>query len=256
MRLTANNLSQLNGIRHGFFTRRGGVSEGVYASLNCGGNSLGDTTARVAENRRRAMVEMGLNPADLCTIRQVHSPEVVTVTDLWNSPAPRADGMVTSLPGLTLGILTADCAPVLLADSQADIIGAAHAGWRGARAGVIEATVAAMEVLGAQASRINAAIGPCIAQASYEVGETFQQLFVNTDAANVALFVDGSNGRAHFDLTGFVRQRLISAGVSQISVLARDTCTEVQDFFSYRRSCKEGTAGHGCNLSAIAFINS
>ena len=152
MRLTADSLSQLSGVQHGFFTRHGGVSEGVYASLNCGGNNSRDSTERITENRRRAMVKMNLNPADLCTIHQVHSPDVVTVTGLWDGPAaPHADGMVTSLPGLILGILTADCAPILLADSQAGVIGAAHAGWRGARTGVIEATVTAMEVLGAQA---------------------------------------------------------------------------------------------------------
>ena len=251
MRLTAEYLSRSSAVRHGFFTRRGGVSEGIYASLNCG-NGSGDTADRVAENRRRAMAELGLDPASLLTVYQMHSPEVVTVTGPWSGPTPRADAMVTSRPGVALGILTADCAPVLLADGQAGVIGAAHAGWRGALAGVVEATVAAMEALGAQAERMSAAIGPCIAQASYEVGPEFREPFLAADGANGALFVEGRNGRPHFDLPGFVGRRLISSGVSQVAVLARDTCAEAEDFFSYRRSCKEGAPDYGRNLSAIA----
>lgn len=254
MRLTAENLDGVRAVRHGFFTRRGGVSEGIYASLNCG-NGSADTADRVAENRRRAMAELGLDAAGLSTLYQVHSPEVVTVTGPWSGPIPRADAMVTARPGVALGILTADCAPVLLADGQAGVIGAAHAGWRGALAGVVEATVAAMEALGAQAGRMSAAIGPCIAQASYEVGPEFRAPFLAADGANDVLFVEGG-GRPHFDLAGFVARRLHSAGILRVAVLARDTCAEAEDFFSYRRSCKEGAPDYGRNLAAIALVKS
>ena len=255
MRLTAENLDGVRAIRHGFFTRGGGVSEGIYASLNCG-NGSGDAADRVAENRRRAMAELGQDEASLLTLYQVHSPDVVTVNGPWSGPSPRADAMVTSRPGLALGILTADCAPVLLADAEGGVIGAAHAGWRGALAGVVEAAVAAMEALGAKAEHMSAAVGPCIAQASYEVGPEFRAPFLTADAANGALFADGGKGRPHFDLPGFVGRRLTSAGVSQVTVLARDTCAEAEDFFSYRRSQHRGDPDYGRNLSVIALVKS
>ncbi len=253
MRLTAENLNGVGAVRHGFFTRHGGVSEGIYASLNCG-NGSGDAADRVAENRRRAMAELGHAEASLLTLHQVHSPDVATVTGRWSGPSPRADAMVTDRPGLALGILTADCAPVLLADGEAGVVGAAHAGWRGALAGVVEAAVVAMEALGARAGRMSAAVGPCIAQASYEVGPEFRDPFLTADAANGALFVAGGNGRPHFDLSGFVGRRLQSAGVSQVTVMARDTCAEGEDFFSYRRSCHDGDPDYGRNLSVIALV--
>ncbi|MSO71620.1 MAG: peptidoglycan editing factor PgeF [Alphaproteobacteria bacterium] len=238
------------GLAHGFFTRTGGVSEGAFASRNCGFSSS-DTPARVRENRARSMAALGL-PADaLMTLRQVHSPTVVTVRGAWaDGVAPAADGLVTDRPGLVLGILTADCAPVLLADAEAGVIGAAHAGWRGALDGVIEATVAAMAALGARPSRIAAAVGPCIAQASYEVGPEFRARFTAIEAQD--LFQPGTGDRYQFDLPGFARRRLEAAGVGQIEVLGRDTCADAEMFFSYRRSVLTKVGAYGSNLSAIA----
>lgn len=237
-------------LAHGFFTRAGGVSEGAFASRNCG-FAAGDAPERVRENRARSLAELGL-PADrLITLRQVHSPNVVTVRGPWpDGVAPAADGLVTDRPELALGILTADCAPILFADTQAGIIGAAHAGWRGALDGVIEATVAAMVALGARASRIRAAVGPCIAQASYEVGPEFRERFRAVDAKS--LFRPGAGDRFQFDLPGFARRRLEAAGVGHIDVLGRDTCAEADIFFSYRRSVLTKAGGYGSNLSAIA----
>ncbi len=251
MRLSAARLDGLGPVRHAFFTRRGGVSEGLYASLNCG-NGSGDDSKRVAENRRRAMAALDLRPGDLITLYQVHSREVVTVGGSHRGRAPRADAMVTDRPGLALGILTADCAPVLLADAQAGVIGAAHAGWRGALAGVIECTVAAMEALGAEAARIAAGVGPCIAQHSYEVGPEFPAPFLAADPSTRRHFVDGGNHRPHFDLPGYVARRLEAAGVTAPEILAHDSCAEAERFFSYRRACREGEPDYGRNLSAIA----
>ena len=243
----------LPGIRHGFFTRVGGVSAGVYASLNCGFGAK-DEAARVSENRARAMKLLRLSPSALATAKQVHGAETVVVEKPWPEDlAPRADALVTNRPGIALGILTADCAPILLADSEARIIGAAHAGWRGALQGVIEAVVAAMEDLGASAPRICAAIGPCIGRSSYEVGPEFPAPFLAQDPANAAFFARGARaGHFLFDLPGYTEKRLKALGLKRVELSGADTAAEAARFFSYRRACLKGEPGHGLGLSAIA----
>jgi len=245
-----------DGIRHAFFTRVGGVSEGLFASLNCGLGS-GDVEASVIENRRRAAAALDLPPEQLITCHQVHSPQVVVVERPWRrEDRPRADAMVTRAPGVALGILTADCAPVLLADPAARIVGAAHAGWRGARGGVLEATVAAMTELGAAPQRIAAAVGPCIAQASYEVGPEFPAPFLAEDAQNAAFFVPaGRAGHFLFDLPGYVVRRLRRLGLARVVRTGGDTAAEPDRFFSYRRSCLRQEPDYGRALSAIALAD-
>jgi len=252
MRLTADTLSQARAVRHGFFTRRGGVSTGIYASLNCG---LGSNDERdlVLENRRRAMAEIGFAESALHTVYQIHSAHVVTVSDpAADTRAARADAMVSDRPGIALGILAADCAPVLITDVGRGVIGAAHAGWRGALGGVIEATVTAMASLGAQPGDLVAVVGPCISQASYEVGADFPQPFLDQDRANARFFSPGRRD-AHwqFDLSGYVLSRLSAAGVAAASAVAADTYAD-EDLFSYRRTCHRGEADYGRNLSVIA----
>ncbi len=238
------------GIDHGFFTREGGVSEGIYASLNCGFGTA-DAPARVAENRALALAALGQPHGRLCTLVQTHSARVAV---LDGSPAgdrrPEADALVTKAPGLALGILTADCAPVLLADADAGVIGAVHAGWRGALGGVIEAAFSAMIDLGADAGGTTAAIGPCIGKASYEVGPEFPAPFLEADAANADFFVAGA-GRQRFDLTGFVSERLAALGIGKVARIAADTCADARRFFSYRRSRLHGEPDYGRQLSAI-----
>jgi len=243
----------LPGIRHGFFTRAGGVSAGVYASLNCG-FGVNDEAARVSENRARAMKSLNLAPSALVTAKQVHGTETVVVEKPWpEDQAPRADALVTRVPGLALGVLTADCAPILLADSEAGVIGAAHAGWRGALKGVIESAVAAMEDLGASAPRIRAAIGPCIARLSYEVGPEFPAPFLAQDPANAAFFTRSTRaGHFLFDLPGYTEKRLKALGLKRIELSGADTASEAARFFSYRRTCLKGEQGFGLGLSAIA----
>jgi purine-nucleoside/S-methyl-5'-thioadenosine phosphorylase / adenosine deaminase len=243
------------GIRHGFFTRQGGVSEGIFASLNCGFGSS-DEAAKVAENRARAMAALGLGGERLLTCYQVHSAEVVVVDRPWQrGEAPRADAMVTGTPEIALGILTADCAPVLFADAGARIIGAAHAGWRGALTGVLEATVAAMERLGAKPQRISAAIGPCIGRESYEVGAEFPAPFLAENAANAAFFrATPRQGHFLFDLAGYVAARLKRLGLARIETIPGDTAAEAERFFSYRRSCHRKERDYGRELSAITLV--
>lgn len=251
--ITLDPLNGLPGIRHGFFTRRGGVSEGIFASLNCGLGS-GDDRGRVAENRARAARAFGL-PADrLVTVYQIHSPDVVAVTQPWTAEnSPRADALVTDRPGIMLGVLAADCAPVLLADPQAKVIGAAHAGWRGAHAGVVDSAVAAMERLGAERRNIVAAVGPCIAQASYEVSDDFLAPFLQQDPANARFFAPGRReGKKQFDLPGYLAQRISRLGLKSVAVSGRDTQAEEEDFFSYRRTTLRGERDYGRLLSAIA----
>jgi len=240
-------------LRHAFFTRAGGVSGGIFASLNCGFSGA-DAAAHVVENRARAMKMLDLPPAGLATCKQVHGAESIIVEAAWPREAmPRADAMVTRVPGVTLGILTADCAPVLFADAEARIVGAAHAGWRGALTGVLESTVAAMEDLGASAPRIVAAIGPCIAQESYEVGPEFPRHFLARDPANAAFFKPAPKaGHFLFDLRGLVARKLAGLGVARIEIAAADTAADAARFFSYRRSCLKREDGHGLGLSAIA----
>jgi YfiH family protein len=251
--LHARKLSQSAHIRHGFYGRQGGVSDGVYASLNCGPGS-GDLRERVVENRRRALENLsGGSHAKLVTLYQVHSAQAVTVTAPWEiGGAPEADAVATNVPGIALGILTADCAPVLLADPEARIIGAAHAGWKGAEAGIIESVVAAMEGLGASRARILAAIGPAISQANYEVGPEFVSRFLARDSTNAVFFAPSMRaGHSQFDLEAYVAARLTEAGVGGIERLAACTYARESDFFSFRRTTHRGEADYGRDLSAI-----
>ena len=237
----------LGAIPHGFLGRRGGVSRGVHAGLNVGWGS-DDERGAVAENRARAVAAV-LPGAALVTVHQVHSAEVVTVSAPWpDDQRPQADALVTDRPGLLLGVLTADCAPVLLADAQAGVIGAAHAGWKGALAGVTDATIAAMEALGANRTRIAAAIGPCIAQASYEVGLDFVARF---GPANARFFTPGRAGHAQFDLEGYVAMRLTAAGIATVERLSLDTYADESRFYSYRRATHRSEADYGREISVI-----
>jgi YfiH family protein len=254
--LTAANLNGLAAIRHGFFTRAGGVSEGDFASLNCGYSS-GDEITRVEANRARALDRLGMAPASLCTVRQVHSAEVVIArAPQPTRPSAEADALVTDRPGVTLGVLSADCAPVLLADPDAGVIGAAHAGWRGALGGVIEATVEAMVRLGAVQDRMHAAIGPCIAQVSYEIGPELLTRFTQDDPSCADLFARvAASDRLLFDLKGYVLRRLGRAGIEQRMALSDDTHADEARFFSARRTRQRGGERFGLLLSAIALVN-
>ena len=251
--ILAPTLATLPGIRHAFVTREGGVSEGIYAGLNCGFGSH-DDGERVARNRARAMAGLGLPAEALATVHQVHSPTVVEATAAWpRGGAPRADAVVTTRPGVAAGILTADCTPVLFADAAAGVVGAAHAGWRGALEGVLAATVAAMEARGAVRGRIVAAIGPCIGQPSYEVGAEFRDRFVAVDPGFARFFVPGARtGKFQFDLPGFVALRLEEAAVGHVDHCAADTVPDPARFFSYRRATLAGEPDYGRALAAIA----
>ena len=231
-------------VPHGFFTRRGGVSTGSYASLNCSFSSQDDRDA-VLENRARVARSLGADPVRLLGLTQVHGNHVVTATEPWAAgQGEKADAMVTAQAGLALGIVTADCAPVLFADAGRRIVGAAHAGWRGAVAGVLEATIAAMTGLGASPDRITAAIGPCIAQASYEVGPDLRDAVLLRSAADAAFFVKGrGEDRWHFDLSAYCAARLRAAGVGHVIVTGFDTLSEEDRFFSYRRRTLARTSG-------------
>jgi len=236
---------------HGFLGRRGGVSAGDCAGLNVGFGSNDDREA-IAGNRRLAIAAL-LPEAELATVHQVHSAEVVVADAPWPQDArPRADALVTDRPNLLLGILTADCAPVLFADHKAVVVGAAHAGWRGALAGVTDATIAALERLGARRERIHAAVGPCIAQPSYEVDEAFRARFLDADGENARFFVPGPADKPHFGLEGYVVHRLIAAGVGEVEELNLDTYAEADRFFSFRRATHRREADYGRQLSAIA----
>ncbi|WP_242417184.1 peptidoglycan editing factor PgeF [Sphingomonas panni] len=240
----------LDGVAHGFLGRRGGVSTGVVAGLNTGLGS-GDDPAAIAENRAR-VVDAVLPGAALCGLYQVHSASVVRVlTAFPDGERPQGDAMVTERPNILLGILTADCAPVLLADAQAGVVGAAHAGWKGALAGVTDATIAQMEKLGARADRIAAAVGPCIARASYEVDMGFVERFCSTDPENERFFAENRPGHARFDLEAYVVHRLAAAGVRRIEALGQDTYAQEDRFFSFRRATHRGEADYGRQLSVI-----
>lgn len=240
----------LANVPHGFFGRRGGVSSGDLASLNCGLGS-GDDPALIAENRHRA-AEAVLPGAALAGLYQVHGNRCVIVDDSTDLAArPEADALATRTPGILLGILTADCVPVLFADTEAGVIGAAHAGWKGAIAGVSDATLAAMEGLGASRANIAVAIGPCIGRASYEVDEGFVQRFLADDPANERFFAAGKPGHAMFDIAAYVAARLAAAGVSRIAIGGQDTYAEEADYFSYRRACHRGENSYGRQMSLI-----
>lgn len=232
---------------HGFFGRHGGVSQGAIAGLNVGLGAEDDRES-VAENRRRAVAAV-LPGARLATVYQIHSADAVTVTEPWpQDQRPRADAMVSDRPGVLLGIVTADCAPVLLADREAGVIGAAHAGWRGAHGGVVEATVTAMKRLGARPARIVAAIGPAIAQSSYEVDSGFRAAFA---AADERFFAPGRPGHQQFDLEGYIAARLHAAGVGTVDLLGLDTYADEARFFSYRRATHRGEPHYGRQFSLI-----
>ncbi|MEJ0028282.1 MAG: peptidoglycan editing factor PgeF [Rhizomicrobium sp.] len=252
--LTSSNLTDLPGIAHGFFGRTGGVSTGIYESLNCGFSRLAgekDGWGAAVQNRRR--VADALGGAQIVTLSQIHSAKVVCVSAAWDlAQSPEADAMVTATPGIALGILTADCAPVLFADAEARVIGAAHAGWTGALGGVLEATLDAMEALGARRGRIAAAIGPCISQANYEVGPEFAARFAAADAGNTRFFIPSDRDAHHrFDLEGFAAARLRRAGVDNVDALGACTYARGADFFSFRRATHAKEPDYGREISAI-----
>lgn len=251
--LQADKLRGAPGIRHGFFTREGGVSDGIYASLN-GGVGSKDDAAAVSENRARMARALGVAPDHFLGCYQIHSPDVVVAQGPWPSgKRPKADAIVTKVPGLAIGVSTADCGPLLFADAQARVIGAAHAGWRGAFTGVVEATVAAMEKLGAQRSRINVALGPLIRQRNYEVGQSFVDEFRRADDSFARFFSPGErDGHAMFDLPAFIDFRLRQSGIERFEDLQLCTYAEPDRFYSYRRSVHRAEPDYGRHISAIA----
>jgi hypothetical protein len=251
--LQARSLSALPGIRHAFFTRAGGVSSGVYRSLN-GGVGSSDAVANVTENRARMAASLSVTPERLITAYQIHSPDVVVAQAPWPlDKRPRADAIVTHTPRLAIGISTADCGPILLADAEAGVVGAAHAGWRGALGGVIESAVAAMERLGAERGRIVAAAGPMIRQASYEVGPDLIDRFLAADPDNARFFAPaGRESHAMFDLAGYIIARLEEAGVAQVEDLGHCTYADPDRFYSYRRATHRAEPDYGRHINAIA----
>ncbi len=248
MFITCPKLSTTPFINHGFFTKNGGVSEDIYASLNCGYGS-GDDFAKVSENRRRVAEKMA--GGKLCTVHQIHSAAAIIVETPWeHKDAPQADALVTSKPNIILGILTADCLPILFADSKNHVIAAAHAGWKGAFSGIIETTLTKMYNLGAENSEIMATIGPSISKDSYEVGAEFFDNFIKQSPINSQFFIP-QNDRYLFDLAAYAEHRLSQAGISQINIIAKDTYSNDNEFFSYRRSCKHSDPAYGRQISTI-----
>ncbi|MEH3146758.1 MAG: peptidoglycan editing factor PgeF [Methylobacterium frigidaeris] len=252
MPIEAPALAALPGIRHAYFTRRGGVSEGLYASLN-GGLGSGDDPAAVAENRRRMTERLGVDPGALASLHQVHSAEAVVVEAPF-AERPRADAMASRVPGLALGILTADCGPILFADPVNRVVGAAHAGWKGALTGIIEATVAAMESLGAERAAITAVLGPTISRAAYEVGPEFRDRFTAADPGNARWFTLSPERPDHslFDLPGYVVARLDRAGIGKVADLGLCTYGDPDRFYSYRRTTHRSEPDYGRLISAIS----
>jgi polyphenol oxidase len=248
-------LSAIPGLRHAFFTRDGGVSDGIYGGLNGGLNGgLGsrDDPANVHENRRRMAEQMGVTPEHFLSVHQIHSPDAVVAIGPWQGPErPKADAIVTRTEGLAIGVTAADCGPILLVDPSARVIGAAHAGWRGALTGIVESTVDAMEKLGAERNSMVAAIGPLIRQPSYEVGGEFVERFIAQDADNAMFFLPAAReGHAMFDLAGLIRMRLENAGVLMIDDLGVDTYSD-ERFYSYRRSVHRQEPDYGRHVHAI-----
>jgi len=244
-------LSAIPGLRHAFFTREGGVSGGIYQGLN-GGLGSKDDTAHVTENRRRMAEQMGVAPDRFLSLHQIHSPDAVVATGPWIGDKPRADALVTRTEGLAIGVTAADCGPILFVDPAARVIGAAHAGWKGALTGIIESTVEAMEQLGADRSGMVAAIGPLIRQHSYEVGSEFVERFLDADAGNAAFFIPADrDGHSMFDLAGYIRMRLENAGVLMIDDIGVDTYSD-ERFYSYRRSVHRKEPDYGRHVHAIA----
>lgn len=251
----APSLLALPGIAHAFFTREGGVSEGVYASLNAGLGSS-DDPANVLENRARMATMLGVAPGNLVTAYQVHSTNVMVAETPWApGEAPRCDAIVTRMPGLAVGAASADCGPILFADAEAGVIGAAHAGWRGALTGILESTLATMETLGAELRDIHVALGPMISQANYEIGADFLDSFLEADESYARFFVPANRpNHAMFDLPGFIVHRLEQAGVRHIENLGLCTYADPARFFSYRRMTHLGEADYGRHISAIALV--
>ncbi|WP_315768467.1 MULTISPECIES: peptidoglycan editing factor PgeF [unclassified Bradyrhizobium] len=251
MMLASDLISAVPGLRHAFFTREGGVSAGIYAGLN-GGLGSNDLPDNVRENRRRMAAHLGATPENFLSVHQIHSPDVVVATGPWDGPArPKADAIVTQIEKLAIGVTTADCGPVLFVDPHKRVIGAAHAGWKGALTGVLEATIGAMEMLGAERGQIIAAIGPMIRQPSYEVGAEFVERFLDADAEHAMFFLPSTReGHAMFDLAGFIRTRLEKAGVLMIDDLGHDTYADDR-FFSYRRSVHRKEPDYGRHVHAI-----
>lgn len=245
-------LAELPNVRHAFFTREGGVSEGVYGSLN-GGIGSQDAPERVGENRARMAARLGVAPERLVTAYQIHSPDVIVATEPWTrAEAPRADAIVTRERGLAIGVTTADCGPVLFADSGAGVIGAAHAGWKGAVGGVLEAALEAMARLGAEPSRVVAALGPMIRQENYEVGADLVGRFAAADGDSTRFFGAARRpDRSLFDLAGYIRARLARAGIARIDDVARCTYADAERFFSYRRMTHRGEPDYGRHVNAI-----
>ena len=250
--ITAAILSDLPSVRHGFFTRKGGTSSGIFASLNCGYGS-GDDRDRVRDNRAICSENLGVVNSRLVGVFQEHTANAVVATEPWpSSEAPVADAIVTAAPGLAVGVLTADCAPILFADPKNGVVAAAHAGWKGAFTGIVESTVTKMEQVGAQRDSIVAAIGPCIAQQSYEVGPEFRARFASEDSAFASYFHPSTqDGHWMFDLAGFVDFKIRAAGLSAIEAVSLDTYADESRFFSYRRSCHRKEPQYGRQLSAI-----
>ncbi|MFM9847161.1 MAG: peptidoglycan editing factor PgeF [Hyphomicrobiaceae bacterium] len=245
-------LAAIPNIEHGFFTRQGGRSTGIYASLNCGTGSKDDRTTVLA-NRALVAGHLGAKPGHLLTCHQSHTALAVAISEPWaNGAAPKADGIVTRTPGLAVAVLAADCAPILFADLDARVIGAAHAGWRGALGGVLEATIKAMEDLGAKREHIRAALGPCIGPEAYEVGPEFEEQFHGSDSDSAAFFhLPGPDARAHFDLPGYVMNRLKRAGLAESQSVSRCTYANEDHFFSFRRTTHRSESDYGRQISAI-----
>tara|TARA_R110000824_G_scaffold390760_8_gene587748 strand:- start:5743 stop:6513 length:771 start_codon:yes stop_codon:yes gene_type:complete len=253
MKLTAAPLLAIPHLSHGFFTREGGVSKGIYASLNSGLGSDDDQGA-VIENRARIASSIGVAPDQLLTVHQIHSPDVINVTETWTpATAPKADAMVTNRAGIGLGVLAADCTPVLFADTKTKVIGAAHSGWKGAWTGVLEATIDAMAKLGATPASMVAAVGPCISRDAYEVGPEFRDRFIERKADDAVWFTASArDNHFMFDLTAYVAARLAAAGIGTIERLDLCTYADEQRFFSYRRTTHRGEPDYGRQMSVIA----
>ncbi|MBZ6078193.1 peptidoglycan editing factor PgeF [Microvirga puerhi] len=256
MFVEAPELASYPNLRHAFFTREGGVSEGLYASLN-GGLGSSDDPEKVRENRRRMATELEVAPGALVSVHQVHSADAVVLDAPWSGPRPKADAMVTAVPGIALAITTADCGPVLFADPHVGIIGAAHAGWRGAFTGILESTIEAMETLGARRDKIVAVLGPTISQPAYEVGSDFKLRFLEQGPENEAFFVpSGRPDHAMFDLPGYIGRRLEKAGIREFANLGLCTYADEERFFSYRRTTHRNEPDYGRLISAITLIPS
>jgi hypothetical protein len=252
MLITAPDLAALPHVRHAFFTREGGVSQGIYASLN-GGMGSGDVRDHVVENRARMAAALGVRPDHMVSVHQVHSPDVVHVTGPWPGDRPRADAMVTTTPGVALAVLSADCGPILFADREAGVIGAAHSGWKGSFTDIGEAVLAAMEGLGARRARVTAVLGPTIGPEAYEVGPEFVARFLDADASHQRFFRPSRReGHAMFDLPAFIGAGLAKAGVGRFVDLALCTYSDPRRFYSYRMTTHHGEGDYGRLVSAIA----